>query len=163
MNKTIEVLEDIKKGFESSRFLDALSLRYTRTEALTQAIEWGKQLEEVKKERDKWYECSQNLSDIVAKLKQENEELEKDQKRIIEACGYKKVVELQAQLSRVTVERVEKILDKTIFGKALSGKWVRWSKNPFGITTYLMALGKTAQAIVGSILDTESKDIKEGG
>ena len=93
---------------------------------------------------------------IIEKLQARVELLEKANKNanhlIEEEVNLK--TNLQAQLSRVTVERVEKILDKTIFGKALSGKWVRWSKNPFGITTYLMALGKTAQAIV--------KDIKEG-
>ena len=76
---------------------------------------------QVKKERDKWYECSQNLSDIVAKLKQENEELEKDQKRIIEACGYKKVVELQAQLSRVTEKGVSETLTPMLKAHGQSG------------------------------------------
>jgi len=45
------------------------------------------------------------------------------------------------------VKELERTLDKSIMGKALSGRWVRWSKNIFGITTYLTALNKTAKAI----------------
>lgn len=44
-------------------------------------------------------------------------------------------------------DKLEELLDQSIMGKALSGRWVRWSKNLFGITTYLGALKKTTQAL----------------
>jgi hypothetical protein len=49
--------------------------------------------------------------------------------------------------TRLSEGELEEVLDKSIFGKALSGRWVRWSKNIFGITTYLEALKRTAHAI----------------
>ena len=122
MNKSIEDLKEVLKR-EEVFVGDKDSIK-----AINQAIKWVKQLEQIEDQHraimnedyhddEKHCTCVSGYRTVVAKLRQENEELEKDQKRIIEACGYKKVVELQAQLSRVEV-----YICKNCYGKGYATK-----------------------------------------